>query len=182
MYLDDDVDGVVTDMVTLLISLIIGALLDRFKLTIGQSTSMIDGMARDGPTCPRTSSRNGVHVKEAHRRWRLCGTCDVPRATDNVVFVAVVDSCCRIRRLTGRKVPRASFSTDPRSTVRRLRQLPLPPRASEHLLTYWRSYTRPKKLSSIPRKHPFSGQSRRLPRCSHANASDRTNDNGTEKD
>lgn len=49
-YLDDDVDGVVMDMVAL-ISLIIGALLDRFRLTIGQSTSMIVGAARGGPRC-----------------------------------------------------------------------------------------------------------------------------------
>lgn len=52
-YLDDDVDGVVTDMVAL-ISLIIGALLDRFRLTIGQSMSMIVGAAHGGPKCPKT--------------------------------------------------------------------------------------------------------------------------------
>lgn len=39
VYLGADVDGEVMDIVAL-ISLIIGALLDRFRLTIGQSTSM----------------------------------------------------------------------------------------------------------------------------------------------
>ncbi|KYN28586.1 hypothetical protein ALC57_01978, partial [Trachymyrmex cornetzi] len=52
-YLDDDVEGVVTDMVAL-ISLIIGALLDRFRLTIGQSTSMIVGVTRGSPRCLKT--------------------------------------------------------------------------------------------------------------------------------
>lgn len=67
-YLDDDVDGVVTDMVALLISLIIGALLDRFRLTIGQSTSMIDGAARGSPKRFETTWCS-VHVVEAHRRY-----------------------------------------------------------------------------------------------------------------
>lgn len=155
-YLDDDVDGVVTDMVTLLISLIIGALLDRFKLTIGQSTSMIDGVARDGPTCPRTSSSSGVHVKEAHRR--LCGTCGVQRAADNVVFVAVADTSYQTPRSTSRKVPRANFPIDSRGTVRRLRQLPLPPRASEYLPTLLKKLTRVRKTIEHFSREPFSGQ------------------------
>ena len=53
IYLEDDVDGVVTDMVAL-ISLIIGALLDRFRLMIGQSTSMIVGMTHGSPKCLKT--------------------------------------------------------------------------------------------------------------------------------
>lgn len=39
IYLGAEVDGDVTDIVAL-ISLIIGALLERFRLTTGQSTSM----------------------------------------------------------------------------------------------------------------------------------------------
>lgn len=94
-YLDDDVDGVVTDMVALLISLIIGALLDRFRLTIGQSTSMIDGAARGSPKCFETTWCN-VHVVEAHRRDLV----DNPRVPDNVTFVVnTVKVLARVSRL-----------------------------------------------------------------------------------
>jgi hypothetical protein len=86
MYLDDEVDGVVTDIVVLLISLIIGALLDRFKLTIGQSSSMIDGTGRGVFKCSTTSSSRSIHVEETHRRSR--NTYNILRT--NVLVVAVV--------------------------------------------------------------------------------------------
>jgi len=85
MYLDDEVDGVVTDMVVLLISLIIGALLDRFKLTIGQSSSMIDRTSRGVFKCSTTSSSRSIHVEETHRSRN---TYNILRM--NVLVVAVV--------------------------------------------------------------------------------------------
>jgi len=120
-----------------LISLIIGALLDRFRLTIGQSTSMIDGAARGSPKCIETTW-GSVHVVEAHRRDLV----NIPRVSDNVVFrywgcrqdfpiVAKYDPLC--------------------NTVRRPRRLSLLQRASKYLSIHYLQEDTKKHAESSPR-------------------------------
>lgn len=131
-----------------LISLIIGALLDRFRLTIGQSTSMIDGAARGSPKCIETTW-GSVHVMEAHRRDPV----NIPRVPDNVVFV--VDFLywdCREDFPIVAKYP-------PCSTVRRPRRLSLLQRASKYLSTHYLREDTEKHAESSPRlpRDSFSG-------------------------
>lgn len=64
-YLGEEVEGEVIDIVAL-ISLIIGALLDRFKLTIGQSTSMIVVDFFTFICHFSVSTNDNIHDNEAH--------------------------------------------------------------------------------------------------------------------
>lgn len=103
-------------MVALLISLIIGALLDRFRLTIGQSTSMIDGAAR--PKKRFETTWCNVHVVEAHRRDPVMIFREYP-ATSSSSSSSIPNSLRRL--LVAFSI--AEICDPPLNTVRRLRRL-----------------------------------------------------------